>query len=128
MRCAVQCVSPMPARTVPGAGMTARAAYSTAPHGHGAEGRWLPTLNAGRTISRALSQATHAAMLGSSWTTCATAPVRKGWNRAFRALGALGPGRGEPGTTAGALMSAIPRRAHRAPHGLNRIQVTRRPG
>ena len=37
--CAVQRVSSIPVRTVPGAGVIARAVKSTRPHGHGAVGR-----------------------------------------------------------------------------------------
>jgi hypothetical protein len=51
---------------MPGVGVMARAANSTTPHGHGAEGRKLPTLSVGRIISRALSQARRPAMLGPS--------------------------------------------------------------
>jgi hypothetical protein len=57
----------MPARTVPGGGVMARAANSTTPYCHGTEGRKLPTLNVGRIISRAPSQAMRPAHIADSW-------------------------------------------------------------
>ena len=60
--------------------------------------------------------------------TSTTAPARNGYRRAFCALGALRPGRGEPDAVAvaGALMSTLPRRGHRVLHAPNRIHVTPR--
>src|SRR3984885_7892019 len=67
-------------------------------------------------------------MLGPPWTIETKEPVRTRCRRAFLVLGELRPGRGELDAVAGALMSTLPRRGHRAPHAPNRFQVTPRRG
>src|SRR6516225_3295174 len=65
-----------------------------------------------------------AAMLGPSWMTSTTAPARNGYRRAFRALGALRLGRGEPDAVASALMSTLPRRCSRVPNTTEPVPLT----
>ena len=93
------------ARTVPGAGNSAREAKSTRPHGQGRNEMWLPIARVGRIVSRAPSQASRPAMLGPSSTTSTGAPSETGYRRVFSALPAPMCARGEPETFVGAVMS-----------------------